>query len=89
VQHYKRLAAQDIRFDVPLADACYDDRKTLCAAVPPVSLGRASLLRSGRELSLAAGPGVAGRRLRSRGSLHLGLQVCQARPAARNAYLLL
>jgi hypothetical protein len=37
VHKYVELAAQDIRFDVPLADACYNDRMTLCAAVPPVS----------------------------------------------------
>jgi hypothetical protein len=38
VHKYVELAAQDIRFDVQLADACYNDRMTLCAAVPPVSL---------------------------------------------------
>jgi hypothetical protein len=37
VHKYVELAAQDIRFDVPLADACYKDRTTLCANVPPVS----------------------------------------------------
>ena len=29
------LASSDIRFDVPLADACYEDRRSYCAAVPP------------------------------------------------------
>lgn len=36
VHKYVELAAQDIRFDVPLADACYEDRMKLCASVPPV-----------------------------------------------------
>lgn len=29
-------AAQDVRFDEPLADACYDDRAKLCDGVQPV-----------------------------------------------------
>lgn len=33
------LAAQDIRFNIPLAEACYSDRMELCADVPPVSSG--------------------------------------------------
>jgi len=37
VKQYQNLAAQDIRFDAPLADACYDDRAKLCANVAPVS----------------------------------------------------
>ena len=36
VKQYQALAAQDVRFDVPLADACYDDRQRLCAHVAPV-----------------------------------------------------
>jgi Golgi apparatus protein 1 len=36
VQRYKQLAAEDIRFDVPLADACASDRKSLCGSIPPV-----------------------------------------------------
>jgi Golgi apparatus protein 1 len=36
VQRYKQLAAEDIRFDVPLADACASDRQSLCGNVPPV-----------------------------------------------------
>lgn len=36
VKQYQVLAAQDIRFDVPLADACFEDRTKLCANVPPV-----------------------------------------------------
>jgi len=35
-------AAQDIRMDRPLADACYEDRKTLCSGVSP---GSARVLR--------------------------------------------
>lgn len=34
VQKYVELASQDIRFDVPLADACFEDRQKLCANVP-------------------------------------------------------
>lgn len=36
VKKYKQLAAEDVRFNLPLADACYEDRITLCADVPPV-----------------------------------------------------
>lgn len=36
VHSYLELAAQDIRFDVPLADACHADRLKLCSSVPPV-----------------------------------------------------
>jgi Golgi apparatus protein 1 len=36
VHEYRKLAAQDIRFDVPLADACINDRTKFCAHVPPV-----------------------------------------------------
>lgn len=39
VRKYVSLAAQDIRFDVPLAEACYEDRQKYCARVPPVSAG--------------------------------------------------
>eukprot|EP00959_Pyramimonas_sp_CCMP1952_P237520 4963888-Pyramimonas_sp.AAC.1 len=35
-------AAEDIRMDRPLADACYEDRKTLCSGVSP---GSARVLR--------------------------------------------
>ncbi len=37
VRQYQQLAAEDIRFNVPLADACHADRQTYCANVPPVS----------------------------------------------------
>lgn len=36
VHKYQELAAQDIRFNPSLADACFEDRTTLCANVPPV-----------------------------------------------------
>lgn len=32
-----KRASQDIRFDEPLADACYEDRARLCEGVQPVS----------------------------------------------------
>lgn len=37
IYEYQKLAAQDVRFDVPLADACMDDRVKLCGNVQPVS----------------------------------------------------
>jgi hypothetical protein len=37
VRKYQELAAQDIRFNPRLADACFQDRMDLCAHVPPVS----------------------------------------------------
>ena len=37
VQKIMEYAASDIRFDVPLADACYEDRQDFCAGVPPGS----------------------------------------------------
>ncbi len=37
VQKYQELAAEDIRFNTGLADACYEDRQRLCANVPPGS----------------------------------------------------
>ena len=30
-------ASSDIRFDVPLAEACFEDRQDFCANVPPGS----------------------------------------------------
>ena len=44
-------AAQDIRFDEPLAEACFDDRQKLCSGVQPVRLG----WRSGGPSSLKKG----------------------------------
>jgi Golgi apparatus protein 1 len=37
VRTYQQLAAEDIRFDVPLAEACAEDRQRFCSTVPPVS----------------------------------------------------
>lgn len=37
VNKYMELAAQDIRFNAPLAEACYGDRIELCGDVPPGS----------------------------------------------------
>ncbi len=37
-------AAQDIRMDEPLADACFEDRQQLCEDEPPVSLRAPSVL---------------------------------------------
>ena len=42
VQKYMELAAQDVRFDVPLARDCADDRQRYCANVPAVSTGEES-----------------------------------------------
>ncbi|KAF8068300.1 hypothetical protein HT031_001987 [Scenedesmus sp. PABB004] len=49
VYEYQKLAAQDIRFDVPLADACHEDRKTFCANVPPGSARVIRCLHNNRE----------------------------------------
>ncbi|KIY92688.1 Golgi apparatus protein 1 [Monoraphidium neglectum] len=49
VKKYLKLAASDIRFDVPLADACYDDRKAFCGNVPPGSAAVIRCLQSMRE----------------------------------------
>ena len=37
VTKVKEVAASDIRFDIPLAEACYTDRQTFCANVQPGS----------------------------------------------------
>lgn len=37
VTRVKEVAASDIRFDIPLAEACYNDRRTFCANVRPGS----------------------------------------------------
>ncbi len=37
VQKIMEYASSDIRFDVPLADACFEDRQEFCANVPPGS----------------------------------------------------
>lgn len=52
VTKYMELAAQDVRFDVPLADACAQDRAAHCANVPPV---RGRRLAGGSCLQRARG----------------------------------
>lgn len=37
VHKLSERGSQDIRFDEPLADACYEDRNKLCDGVQPVS----------------------------------------------------
>lgn len=37
VHDYQKLAAEDIRFDVPLAEACYEDRVKFCGSIKPGS----------------------------------------------------
>lgn len=49
VRRYKRLAAQDIRFNVPLADNCFEDRQKYCSNVPPGSARVIRCLESNRE----------------------------------------
>lgn len=44
-----KRAAEDIRFDRPLADACYDDRKRLCENVAPGSARVLRCLQDSRE----------------------------------------
>ncbi len=38
VHKLSERASQDIRFDEPLADACYEDRNKLCDGVQPASV---------------------------------------------------
>ncbi|KAG2498297.1 hypothetical protein HYH03_003558 [Edaphochlamys debaryana] len=49
VRKYKELASEDIRFDVPLAEACYEDRQRLCAGVQPGSARVIRCLTNGRD----------------------------------------
>ncbi|WIA10935.1 hypothetical protein OEZ85_011100 [Tetradesmus obliquus] len=49
VYEYQQLAAQDIRFDVPLADACHTDRQKLCGNVPPGSARVIRCLQTQRD----------------------------------------
>ena len=37
VQKIMEYASSDIRFDVPLAEACFEDRQEFCGNVPPGS----------------------------------------------------
>lgn len=43
VKKYIALASEDIRFDVPLAEACAEDRQKLCSAVAPVRVAYACM----------------------------------------------
>jgi hypothetical protein len=52
IYEYQKLAAQDVRFDVPLADACRDDRIKLCGNIQPV---RALFLGAWSPCSLFVG----------------------------------
>lgn len=54
VHKYLELAAEDLRFDVSLADACYKDRVTLCAKVPPVSLQLLLIFQQGSNHTRSA-----------------------------------
>ncbi|EFJ50582.1 hypothetical protein VOLCADRAFT_103797 [Volvox carteri f. nagariensis] len=49
VKKYLQLASQDIRFDVPLAEACFEDRQKFCADVPPGSARVIRCLSNNRE----------------------------------------
>ena len=43
VHKLSERASQDVRFDEPLADACYEDRNKLCDGVQPVRTSARSL----------------------------------------------
>ncbi|GFR44890.1 hypothetical protein Agub_g6234 [Astrephomene gubernaculifera] len=49
VKKYLQLASQDIRFDVPLAEACFEDRQKFCANVPPGSARVIRCLSNSRD----------------------------------------
>jgi|UniRef100_A0A7S1X9L8 Golgi apparatus protein 1 len=49
VEHLIALASEDIRFNVPLADACFEDRQNLCANVQPGSARVLRCLQDQRE----------------------------------------
>lgn len=49
VTKVKELAASDIRFDIPLAEACYDDRRQFCSGVPPGSARVIRCLQDSRQ----------------------------------------
>lgn len=49
VRKYKELASEDIRFDVTLAEACFEDRQRLCANVPPGSARVIRCLTTNRD----------------------------------------
>jgi hypothetical protein len=56
IYEYQKLAAQDVRFDVPLADACMDDRMKYCGNVQPVRPWLSLLLQTLRPVP-EDGPG--------------------------------
>ncbi|GIL97843.1 hypothetical protein Vretimale_3387, partial [Volvox reticuliferus] len=49
VKKYLQLASQDIRFDVPLAEACFEDRQKFCEDVPPGSARVIRCLSTNRD----------------------------------------
>lgn len=49
VLKYQQFAAEDVRFDVPLADACYEDRQKLCSNIPPGSARVIRCLTTNRD----------------------------------------
>lgn len=49
VKKYQELAAEDVRFDAPLADACYEDRQSYCSNVPAGSARVIRCLMKQRE----------------------------------------
>ncbi len=60
VRKYQELAAEDIRFDAPLADACFEDRNKFCQDVPSVRRarrveGEGSLREGGDERKVQEG----------------------------------
>lgn len=68
VRKYQELAAEDIRFDVPLAEACYADRQSYCANVPPVSRANTCFAQPPpRPQACGAGPRMHGRVLAREG----------------------
>jgi len=48
-EHLIALGSEDIRFNVPLADACFEDRTKLCEHVKPGSAGVIRCLQDQRE----------------------------------------
>ena len=78
-------ASSDIRFDVPLAEACFEDRQEFCANVPPGSARVIRCLQDRHVPNLACI--LSGMRLTRRESLlppRFFLKAC--RDVARSAY---
>lgn len=55
VQKIMEYASSDIRFDVPLAEACFEDRQEFCGNVPP---GSARVIRCLQDRCPPAGPSL-------------------------------